>query len=431
MDLVIEARAFFQGKVSDVEIGVDTATGKIVAVKRNIPGQPRKRFRSNHLLLPSGVDWHVHFSDPGHPAKEDFASGTRAAAHGGIGTVLDMPNTVPLVDRRSRLREKYETVSAKACIDWGLFATITRETGDPAALAQEAVGAKIYLAPTTGVSDGPSDDEVRHALEACHEARRWAVVHAETPPVGASPTNLKAHDESRPSRLEVDAIRRVANLAPDPSHVHIAHATTREALEAAREAGMSAGVTPHHLLLTYEGRRDASFKVNPPLRPEPDRRGLHDAFAEGLAPHLESDHAPHTQDEKKARFDETPAGMPGVETLLPLLLRRAKHGDLPLEQVVFASAQRPATALGIPKGKIEQGFDADFYIVDTRAARKLRADRLHGKCDWSAFEGWPILPILHHYQRGVPVIEDGEFTGRAGRGRRIDPPPLATTTTAR
>ncbi|MBI2076923.1 MAG: dihydroorotase family protein [Euryarchaeota archaeon] len=427
MDWVIEARAFVEGRLSDVEIGIDTDQGKIVAVKRNLPGKPRTRFPSHQILLPSGVDWHVHFRDPGHPAKEDFASGTKAAAMGGIGTVLDMPNTVPLVDRRARLREKQEAVARKACVDWGLWATLTHETRDADALLHESVGAKIYLAPTTGVDDGPTDAELRRALEACRDARRWAIVHAESLPHG-TPSTLRGHDESRPEGGEVDAIARVARLAPDPAHVHIAHATTRLAVEAARAAGMSVGITPHHLLLNRDVGTDARFKVNPPLRADPARRSLAEAFAEGLVSHLESDHAPHTPAEKTERFAEAPSGMPGVETLLPLLLRAAKHGELPIEQVVFASSQRPAQALGLLKGKVGVGYDADFIVVDTRATKKLRADDLHGKCGWTAFEGRPILPILHHYQRGRALVEDGAFVGKKGAGRRIEPPPIVAAT---
>lgn len=418
MDLVIEARAFVRGALSDVEIGIDQSSGTIEAVKRNLAGRPRRRF-PGQLLLPSGVDWHVHFRDPGFPHKEDFHTGTLGAALGGVGTVLDMPNTRPQVDRISRLEEKIEGVRGKACVDWGLWATLTPPSPKPLELLRRCAGLKMFLAPTTGVDAPPTNPEIRRALQFARQAGRWTVVHAENPPAKRASHSTRDHDAARPLGDEVAAIERLASLAPDPARVHIAHVTSRPAAQAAARAGFSCGATPHHLLLSYESIPDAFGKVNPPLRDPAIREGLVASFQEGNPTHLESDHAPHTADEKRGRFDEAPAGVPGIQTMLPLLLHRAKKGELAIERVVSAASERPAQDLGIPTGRIEHGLQADFILINPRDPRRIRGERLASRCRWTPFEGMEAIFPTTHYLRGEPIVEDGEFVGRVGRGRQI------------
>lgn len=420
MDLILEARAFHNGSLSDVEIGIDESSGTITAVKRNLTGATRRRHRGL-LLLPSGVDWHVHFRDPGFSKKEDFRTGTTGAALGGVGTVLDMPNTKPVVDRPSVLLEKQEAVARKAVVDWGLWATLTPRSLEPERLIEKAVGVKLYLGPTTNAEEPLSDAFLADALRFVHAQRKWAVLHAESTPKERSLRDTRDHDDSRDAASEVAAIRRAAALAPKGARVHVAHATTREAVAVASEAGFTSGATPHHLLLSHESHRDAFGKVNPPLRSEIQRSGLWDALKAGLVRHLESDHAPHTLDEKRQEFASAPSGVPGVETLLPLLLYKAKHGDVELKEVVQAASERPAEDLGIRKGRIAPGYDADFFLIDPREPVKLRGDELASKCGWTPFEGHPAFRPAIHYLRGEVVVEEGEFIGRAGRGRRVQP----------
>lgn len=427
MDLIVEARAWVQGALRDVEIGIEE--GRIQAVKHNLTGSPRKRYR-HQLLLPSGVDWHVHFRDPGAPHKEDFRTGTIAAARGGIGAVFDMPNTHPLVDRPSRLADKIDAVTSKACVDWGLWATVTPQTVQLPRLLRESNGLKLFLSRTTGVDASLSDAGIARTIVQAQAARRWVLFHAENPPGTHLAQSTRDHDLNRPADQEVAAIERLAGLAPDPDGLHIAHLTTREALEAANKAGFRAAVTPHHLLLSHEAVTDARGKVNPPLRSEIQRRALWDAFVGGAPVQLESDHAPHTIDDKAERFHEAPSGVPGVETMLPLLLHLAKHGDVPLSHVMAAACERPAASLGLDRGSLHPGHRADFFLVDPREPKPIRADRLASRAGWTPFEGRPALIPTAHYLAGELVVEEGHFIGQPGCGERILPvprPPTAET----
>jgi dihydroorotase len=420
MDLILEARAFFRGSLTDVEIGIDEEHGTIAAIKKSLSGSPRKSLKGK-LLLPSAVDWHVHFRDPGAPKKEDFDTGTRGAALGGVGLVLDMPNTHPIIDRASRLRDKAETVARKANVDWGLWGTVTDATPDPAELARMAAGLKLYLAPTTNAEAAPGDEAILRMLRAAAVARRWVAVHAEGTPDAAPAGSTRAHDQRRPAQGEVDAIQRLLGLSAPENLIHIAHTTTAQAIAAASQAGFSTGSTPHHLLLSYEDVPGPPGKVNPPLRSREQSLGLLRAFAQGQVRHLESDHAPHTIDEKAAAFDEAPAGIPGVQTMLPLLLARAKKGDVPIAEVVRAACERPGADLGVGVGRLEVGADATFIVIDSHQARPVRAAELASRSEWSPFEGMPAIFPQQHYLRGEMIVEDGRFIGRRGQGRQIEP----------
>lgn len=418
-DLVLEARAFLPTGFEDVEIGIDQSSGRIETVKRSLPpGTPRKRHRGR-LVLPSATDLHVHFRDPGHPKNEDFRTGTIGAAKGGVSAVADMPNTTPPVDRPGRLEEKRERVAPKAAVDWGLWCTLTAATPDPQPLLRRSLGAKLFLAPTTGIPVPPSPKDLARWLGDARRAGRPVVVHAERPAPG-QPSTLARHDALRPIEGEVAAIEALAKSAGG-ARVHVAHASGAPVVEAARRAGFSLAVTPHHLLLSLDEKNlGGRGKVNPPLRSSTVRKALWDAFIQGQVPVVESDHAPHTLPEKDGPFSEAPAGVPGVETGYPLLLRKAQVGDVPMGVVVAAYAQNPADFLGIRKGKIAPGYDADLVVMDPRTVRRVRADDLASPCGWSPFEGWEILPVESHYLRGELIVEGFEFVGSAGAGRSLE-----------
>lgn len=419
-DVVLEARAFVRGELQDVEIGLDLERGTIVAVKKALTGDDRRRFPGK-WILPSATDLHVHFRDPGHPQKEDFHTGTKGAALGGVGAVLDMPNTDPVIDRLSRLEEKKERVAGKACVDWGLWSTLTPATTKPVDLVRASAGVKLYLAPTTGIPETGSVEDLRNRIGIASRYGRLVALHAERH--GATPPrDLANHDGLRSPEGEVEAIREAAAVAGS-ARVHVAHATSAEAVAAAKDAGLSVGVTPHHLLLSYdEGNLGARGKVNPPLRSAKRRVALWKAFAAGDVPIVETDHAPHTMDEKARPFPEAPAGIPGVQTYLPLLLHEARKDPSLLAHVVRATCEEPPRLLGIRRGLIEVGASADLIVVDPRTPIKVRGSELASKCGWTPFEGWSALRIDEHFLRGEAIVEDGAFTGRQGRGRPLEVP---------
>ncbi|HEX2022275.1 MAG TPA: dihydroorotase, partial [Candidatus Thermoplasmatota archaeon] len=379
------------------------------------------------LVVPGAVDPHVHFRDPGAPEKEDFASGTRGAALGGVTTVLDMPNTTPPTVTAEALDDKLARARAGACVDFGLHVGLD-ERGASIDLLPRASAMKIYLGATTGDLLVRDLAVVRRALVEAARTRRTVAVHAESQECLDRHRHLASeayptHAASRPPACEADAIRQLEEAARGTrARVHVAHLSTRAGLAALAGTGFTAEVTPHHLLLTQERLRDGGpFKMNPPLRASDDAAALWDGLASGRIACLASDHAPHTRAEKAAPDQRhCPAGVPGVQTLLPVLLPHALAGRVPLARLLDASVAA-ARAFGLPKGALRPGMDADFAVYSLEDARPVRAADMASKAGWTPFEGMPAIFPRAVYLRGRPIVEDGRFTGSRGVGRYVVP----------
>ncbi len=412
---IVRGRVFYRGRIEPLDIGVDE-DGRIAAVRRVLDGDVEDH--GDLLILPGGVDLHVHFREPGLTEKEDFASGTRSAALGGVTTVMEMPNTQPPVTTPDALTAKAARVLGKATVDYGLYAAPRSESA--VAELRRAMAFKVYMAESTGQLQ-IDEDSLRRVLDAAAPEGKLVVVHAEDASLfrNGEPATLAGHSEARPKESEARAIETLARLRGD-AHTHVAHVSCVEALGAIPE-GTTTEVTPHHLFLDTKRPLKAFGKVNPPLRSPEDREALWHAFAEGRVDVVATDHAPHTREEKEQPFDEAPSGMPGVATSLPLLLRQVRSEALSLERFVHATATRPAEILGIPKGSIEVGNDADLVVVDARNVVKITPRRVRYKCGWTPFEGMEGIFPRTVYLRGERIVEDGEPVAE-GMGRPLPPP---------
>jgi dihydroorotase len=413
MDLVLAGRAWVRGRALPCEIGI--AEGRIARIGRALPASETAGARvvrlRRGLLLPGAVDAHVHLREPGFPQKETIATGTLAALHGGVTTVLDMPNTQPPVVDRAALADKAERFAAHSRVDWGLHAMVDSELRS-FALGSAPVGYKLYLGPSTHVGAFPAA-RLGEALARAAGTGRPLVVHAEHPDLLRDDPDPGA---ARPAEAEWRAVQALQDAAPERIALLVAHCTTARGLQLARRAGFAAEVSPHHLLLDHGALAElgARAKVNPPLRGPRERAALWQAFARGKASTLGSDHAPHTLAEKAQGLDKAPAGMPGVETMLPLLLARVRARALPLGVLVRAACERPAELFGLAKGRIAPGSDADLVHVELGHVTAVRARDLHSKAGWTCFEGWPAVFPRQVWLRGEEAL-GGEARGREAR----------------
>jgi len=412
---IIRGRVFYRDRIENLDIGVGE-DGRIASIRKVLDGKDVED-HGDLLILPGGVDLHVHLREPGLTEKEDFASGTRSAALGGVTAVADMPNTRPPVTTREALRSKAARVRGRAAVDYGLYGAPQSE--EAVSDLREAVAFKVYMAETTGglQIDG---ETLRGVLAAAAPRRKLVVAHAEDASLFTkdAPATLAGHSRMRPKEAEVEAIHTLAKVRGD-GPLHVAHVTCVEALDAIPE-GVTTEVTPHHLFLDSSRPLKAFGKVNPPLRSPEDRVALWDAFAGGRIDIVATDHAPHTREEKEEPFEEAPSGLPGVATSLPLLLRQVRAGALSLERFVQATATRPAEILGVPKGRIEVGRDADLIVVDARHVVKVTPRRVRYKCGWTPFEGMEAVFPRTVYLRGERIVEDGEAIAE-GLGRPLLP----------
>lgn len=429
-DFSISGQIYQRGKLVPGVLHIDAAKGRILSVAKSTR-------LANHIdvgnraILPGAIDIHVHFREPGHTHKEDFTTGSTAAAFGGVTGYVDMPNTLPATISVRTVKEKLAIAQKKSLVDYAAWAGGTWYTGELPEMLDWAVGVKTYLGASTG--DLLLEDQARFAeiLKAAGQAGRPVALHCESQRIlqqlRRNEGTLEDHDLARPPLAEVEAIydaMKALSQARKAPTVHIAHIASTDAVAAAASAKFSMGACPHHLLLdTTVGLSHAYGKMNPPLRSPAARKALWDAFAAGKMPILESDHAPHTSVEKEDNFHNAPSGVPGVETMVPLMLAQA-NGKMPLQRVVDAATVGPAQLLGLKdRGVLEAGMRADFAVYDLKHPTKVESDLLHSKCGWSPYDGLKAVFPSHTFLAGKAVVQDGQLVAQPGSAGPLKPLP--------
>ena len=425
IEKVIEGKAYVDGAFIECCIGVEEE--RIVAVKKVLKGEETIRFKKG-LILPAAIDVHVHFREPGFPQKEDFSTGTKAAAFGGVSCVLDMPNTKPSTTTSASCRDKISIAERKAYIDFGIYAGVTKENLEQLCdISKVASAFKVYLGGSTN-TEAFNMDLLK--VLASKTLEKVFAFHAEDEKCLSmnriKENNLRDHAISRPGECEKKAVKEILRVfSTSTNHrVHICHVSSAATMSdlTNKPEWVTVGVTPHHLLLTSKDNltfKETYYKVNPPLRSPVDRDSLWDAIIKGTIDVLESDHAPHTVEEKEQEFEKAPSGIPGTETMLPLMLYQFIKRDIPLSRLISLACEKPAETFGINKGKIEQGRDADFIVVDLKNIISIKSEELHSRCGWTPFEGFPAVFPKDVFVRGTRIIEDREFHGESGFGRFI------------
>jgi dihydroorotase len=412
MDVVIEGNCYLSGRFERVCIGI--TEGRIARIAKSLEGDKVYRFE-NKMVLPAAIDAHVHFREPGMTHKEDFATGSLAALHGGVTCAFDMPNTRPHTTTVEALKEKRDFASSKSLVDFGLFAGIAKGVDVPA-LSKGAIGFKLYMGGTTGDMLVPSLDSVKPELEAVAATKKVLAVHAEDERLRKKEPekDLNDHLRNRVNECETSAIRRLRESAKE-KRIHICHVSAKDSL-ALIGNGFTSEVTPHHLLLDKDARLGAMGKVNPPLRRREDRQALFMALKQGAFDIIASDHAPHTIEEKQEDFEYAPSGMPGVETMAPLMLDLVRKKHLSIDDVVRRICERPAEIHGVRKGKISIGYHGDLMVVDLDSPKMIKADMLHSRCGWTAFEGMSGVFPSAVFLRGQLMLDREDQVGeRNGR----------------
>jgi dihydroorotase len=425
MDLTVEGKIYNNGVFQKGCIGIND--GKISAIKKILKGDKHLDFQ-NKLIIPSGIDIHVHFRDPGQTHKEDFSTGSKAAAFGGITCVFDMPNTIPQTITQQNLFDKISNAEKKSYIDFGIYAGISNDNIDIITkLSKKCNGFKIYLGRTTN-SLKFDKNNLRNALKTIAKTDKPVLFHAEDEEClvknSIKENSLVDHLKSRPSACEETSIKGILDASQGLGiKAHICHVSSIEGLEALKKRpnNITCGITPHHCLLSIEKNMGSStfYKVNPPIRSSFDKESLFNAAKNGLIDVIESDHAPHTKEEKDIDFHKAPSGLTGVETSLPIMLFLAKKEIITFQRVLSLLCERPAELLNIPKGKFEIGNDADFIVVDLKDDCKIKSENLHSKCGWTPFEDWPAIFPSHVFARGEKLIEENEIQVSQGFGRFV------------
>jgi dihydroorotase len=356
------------------------------------------------LVLPGAIDMHVHMRGGKQSQKEDWQTGTRSALAGGVTVVVDQPNTIPPITTASafhnRLKDALEHSFCHFAINSGA------DVNTPVELMWQigaAAFGELFFAPSSyGEAIGKAT--LGQLLEKIGALRALATIHAER--ISPLPDrDLSAHDQARSSAGEAEAVHAVNRCNQSLCKVHFCHLSTAASLDAA--AG-SVEVAPHHLFLSRETfeNNNAFMKVNPPLRTERERRALWERW--DRIDVIASDHAPHTVEEKNATFIDAPAGIPGVETMMPLLVTKVLEHTISVQSLIKKTTTNPAVLLAIPEAGFNVGNRADFAVYPKMPVR-ITADNLHGKCGWTPYEDcrgvFPRIVIMN----GSINYQDGEF----------------------
>ena len=405
--------------IAEADIGV--RDGRIAAVGSLTGARAGETFDAKGLhVLPGVIDTQVHFREPGNEHKEDLETGSRAAVLGGVTGVFEMPNTNPPTTTRAAIADKLARAQNRMHCDYAFYAGAT--PGNVGALGElerlpGVCGVKAFLGSSTGTLLLNKPDDILAALRAGH--RRMAV-HSEDEDrlearkdkrVAGDPRSHPVWRDAETARASTERVLRLANEAG--RRLHVLHVTTLEELPLLAGARDYATVetTPQHLTLAapecYE-RLGSYAQMNPPIRGREHRDALWRAVQEGLVDVIGSDHAPHTREEKDKTYPDTPSGMPGVQTLVTILLDHVNAGRMTLERFVDLTSAGAARIFGIAgKCRIARGFDADFTIVDLKKKRKIENSWIASRCGWTPFDGmtttgWPVATII----RGRTVMRD-------------------------
>lgn len=428
-ELVVEnARVSFDGEIILCSIGVDD--GKVSRIGKILKGEETYDARGM-LTLPGAIDSHVHFRDLGQEEKEDWLTGSKSALYGGVTTVIDMPNTDPPTLDSESLNIKLTVAKNRSMIDFGINGGVfdnLKRLPELWKLGAMSFG-EIFMAQSTG-GFGVGPEELREALKIIARLGATASIHAEDESMHAELRRSLKKDQSpsihsklRPRESEIRAVEDAIEIARETRvAMHITHISTAKSAELIGKEGMTCDVTPHHLLLTMDhwDRLGARAKMNPPIRHERDRTGMWKAVNDGSIEVLASDHAPHTSDEKKAPVREAPSGIPGVETMMPLMLKAVADGLLPLQRLIDMTSENPARIFDIHgKGRLARGYDADLMFIDMKAVKTITAAGLHSKAGWTPYEGFQAIFPRAVMLRGNIILDGTEFYAKRGAGQFI------------
>jgi len=434
--LIKNASVVSPGGVAKQDVLFDEHSGKIVAVAPEIVKPGEEYLDAEGLYLLAGAtDMHVHFRDPGATQKEDFLTGSAAALSGGVTTVCDMPNNIPLIDSEPALANKLSIAQSKSVCDYALYlaasnsnAQTAQKTWDEGKIA----GVKIFMGPTTGApANFPQDLFSTYSGIACVHAEDAATLEQLDYKYRRDLGNLATcayHNTIRPPQAAQIAVTQAIEAAGTTGRLHVCHITTSAEVELvakakATGAKVTCEVTPHHLFLTEKDatKKGNVLKVNPPLRSEQDVKALWNGIADGTIDCIASDHAPHMHEEKTKNYWSAPSGVPGVETMLPLLLDAAARGRLTLARVAELACANPAAIMGFTtKGTVEPGKDADLVLVDFSKEKTVGNNGIYSKCGWTPFEGKRLKGAIENvFLRGKLVFDGRHVVALRGSGKRL------------
>lgn len=434
------AKIYIYGRIVEAGLAIDEGRIFKIAKETNLPPASTKTNLKGHLTLPGLIDSHVHLRNQQLAYKEDFFSGTAAAAAGGVTLTMDMPNNKPVTMDLFSLRERMKQAETRVVANVAFYSAFPQKLEEIHSIVKEgAVAFKLYLSEKIG---GLDIDDDKLLLQAFNKVTMMGVpvaVHAEDRKIletmrremeKVGRKDLEAYLKAHPPEAEARAIRRISQLAKKSGvQIHFCHVSSAVGLNAflaAKKAALpvTCEVTPHHLFLASEHfkRYRALALTDPPLRTRKDVMALWDALKQGSIDAIASDHAPHTIEEKKAKSVwEAKPGICGLETTLPLLLTQVNEGRLTLADLVRLTAEKPAEIFNLRnRGTLKEGNWADIVVVDINRKYKIDSSKFYSKAKYSPFDGWNVKgKPIKTFVNGQLVMDEGDIVAKPGTGQIV------------
>jgi dihydroorotase len=438
VDLVLNhAKAYVNNETVECSLAIDD--GRIFRIGKEtiMPNSDVRNDLSGLLILPGLIDAHVHLRDEGKAYKEDFLSGTAAAAAGGFTTVLDMPNNEPVTMSTETIRSRMTIAKTKILVDVGFFSEFPNDLDEMTRMVKEgAIAFKLYMTERVGGLNIDDDAALLRAFDTVRKLETLVAVHAEDrgsldgvvrklEQAGRNDINayFKAHSET----IEVKAIRRLLKISEKTNtRVHFCHVSSENGLkvicnEKDSTALVTCETTPHNLCLSTRDIRKTGMLglTMPPVRTRRHTAALWKGVKNGCIDILASDHAPHALEEKKAgAVWNVKAGIPGLETTIPLLLTEVNRQRLSIGDIVRLMAEKPAEIFKLRgKGELTEGYNADLTVVDMKKKWRIDASKFQSKAKFSPFNGRQVEgKPFKTFVRGQLVMDDGQIVGRPGSG---------------
>jgi len=438
--VLYNAKIYTRGRLVKAGLAINNERILKIAKETNLPPASKKMDLKGNITLPGLIDSHVHLRDQRLAYKEDFFSGTAAAAAGGVTLTIDMPNNKPVTMDSKSLRERMRLAKKRAVVNVAFYSAFPENLGKVRQIVEEgAVAFKLYMSEKIGGLDIDDDEMLLLALNKVGEMEVPIAVHAEDRKTlenmrgkmeKAERRDVEAYVKTHSPDAEVKAIKRVIQLAKESHvHLHFCHVSSAAALNAYLEAKnmglpLTCEVTLHHLLLSSEQlkRYGTMALTDPPLRTKEDVKALWSALKQGSIDVLASDHAPHTIEEKEAESVwDAATGIPGLETTLPLLLTQVNKGLLAMADFVRLTSEKPAQIFNLKgRGSLSEGNRADMVVVDINREYKIDASRFYSKAKYSPFDEWKVKgKPIKTFVNGQLVMDEGEIVAKPGTGQIV------------
>ena len=423
--IIKNGSCYINGKLEQTDIAINN--GKIEKIGKLSLNSAKVFDASGKIVLPGIIDTQVHFREPGSTDREDLESGSRAAVLGGVTSVFEMPNTNPPTSNLVEFNKKLDLAKNRMHCNYAFYFGATPENVDQLAKLkglEGCCGVKLFAGSSTGKLLVDKEKDIEKVIS---NSDRIVSIHSEDEEIlnlrkkFIKEGDVHSHPEWRNAECAMSSTRRVVKIAERYNkQIHVLHVTTKEEVDflAMHKKNVTFEITPQHLTLYAPDCYDklGSFaQMNPPIRKKEHYDRLWVAVKNSVVDVLGSDHAPHSKEDKNKKYPASPSGMPGVQTILPIMLDHINNEKLSLDQLVKLMCENPCKIFGIKrKGYLKEGYDADLTIIDMNKSVTIKNEMIASKCGWTPFDnykvkGFPVATIVN----GSIVMKDGKVVAES------------------